>query len=90
MRNKPSPTEFVRDAALNDDMGIHRALVLVQRLNHVYGSDTATKKALGELADILIGVQDRQRQIHQLAERLYEEDRQRRFADTPELYQQLM
>lgn len=90
MSRKPSHTEIVRDAALDDDMGTDRALVLVQRLKHAYGRDPATYKALDELADILIGIQNRQRQVHQLAEQLYEAERQRRFESNPELYQQLM
>jgi hypothetical protein len=68
MRNKPTLTEIVRDAALDNDFGTDRALVLVQRLNHVYGGDKGTRKALDELADILIGIQERARLIHQAAE----------------------
>lgn len=90
MSRKPSHTEIVRDAALDDDFGTHRALVLVHRLKHVYGRDDATYKVLDELADILIGIQDRQRQTHQLAEQIYEAERQRKFEANPELYQQLM
>lgn len=71
MRNKPTLTEIVRDAALDDDCGADRGLILVQRLYHVYGSDPATKKALNELTDILIGIQERQRVIHQIAEQQY-------------------
>ena len=65
-------TEIVRDAALDDDFGTDRALVLVQRLNHVYGRDPATKKVLAELVDILAGIQERQRAIHQAAEQDYQ------------------
>jgi hypothetical protein len=68
MRNKPSLTELVRDAALDDDFSIDEGLVLIKRLNVVYGSDKATKKALNRLADILIGIQERRRTIHQTAE----------------------
>lgn len=75
MRNKPTLTEIVRDAALDDDMGIDRALVLVKRLNHVYGSDKATKKALEEIVDILVGVRSRARLIHQTAEQKYQAER---------------
>ncbi len=72
MSRPPTLTELVRDAALDDDAGIHRALVLVKRLNVVYGRDAATRKALSELADILIGVQQRARCTHQAAERAYQ------------------
>ena len=72
MRNKPTLTEIVRDAALDDDFSIDEALVLIQRLNHVYGEDKATKKALNRLADIVIGIQERARIIHQAAEREYQ------------------
>jgi hypothetical protein len=72
MRNKPTLTEVVRDAALDDDFSTDRALVLVKRLYHVYGKDEATKKVLNELADILIGIQERQRIIHQAAEQEYQ------------------
>ena len=73
--NKRTRTELVRDAALDDDFGIDRALVLVKRLNYVYGEDKATKKVLSELADILIGVRMRARVIHQAAERTYQTER---------------
>ena len=82
---KPSVTEIVRDAALDDDFGIDRALVLVRRLNHVYGRDPSTKKALNELADILIGVQCRSRAIHQDIERRSKAER-----DGDEMIAQLM
>ena len=75
MSNKPTRTELVRDAALDDDFGIDRALVLVKRLNYVYGEDKATKKVLSELADILIGVRARARVIHQTAEQVYQTER---------------
>jgi hypothetical protein len=69
MRNKPTLTEVVRDAALNNDMGIDRALVLVERLYHAHGKkDDATKKAFSELVDILARVRGEQRLIHQTAE----------------------
>ena len=85
MSRLPSSTERVRDSALDDDCGADRALVLVKRLNHVYGRDAATKKVLNELADILIGVQARARQRHQTAERLYQAAR-----DDEECIAQLM
>lgn len=69
MRNTPTLTELVRDAALDNDFGVDRLLVLLLRLKHVYGSDPATHKALDEMADILIGIQARSRTIHQTAER---------------------
>jgi len=69
MRNKPTPTELVRDSALDDDFGLDRALVLIKRLNYVYGRDKATKKVLEELTDILIAVRQRARERHQEAER---------------------
>lgn len=69
MRNKPTLTELVRDAALDDDFGVDRALVLIKRLNYVYGRDKATKKVLEELTDILIAVRQRARARHQEAER---------------------
>jgi hypothetical protein len=72
MSNKPTLTEIVRDAALDDDFSIDEGLVLIKRLNAVYGKDKATKKALSRLADILIGVQQRSRLIHQTAERTYQ------------------
>ena len=75
MSNKPTLTERVRDAALDDDFGIDRALVLVKRLNYVYGRDPATKKALEELVDILIGVRRRARITHQTAEQRYQAER---------------
>lgn len=75
MRNKPTLTEIVRDAALDDDFSIDEGLVLLRRLNRVYGADPATKKALDRIADILIGVQARQRLIHQTAEQRYQEER---------------
>lgn len=68
MSRTPTLTEIVRDAALDNDCGIDRALVLIKRLNVVYGADPATKKALTELVDILVGVRTRQRLIHQTAE----------------------
>lgn len=71
MRNKPTLTEIVRDAALDDDCSTDEGLVLVKRLYHVYGSDPATRKVLTRLADILIGIQARQRLIHQAAEQQY-------------------
>ncbi len=77
MRNQPTLTEIVRDAALDDDFGTDRALVLVKRLNRVYGKDPATKKVLDELADILIGVGQRARIIHQTAEQTYQAERDR-------------
>jgi hypothetical protein len=69
MRNKPTLTELVRDAALDDDFGLDRALILIKRLNVVYGRDKATRKVLEELTDILIGVRVRARERHQEAER---------------------
>jgi hypothetical protein len=75
MRNTPTLTEIVRDAALNNDFGIDRALVLVKRLNHVYGKDAATRRALAELVDILISVRDQARIIHQTAEQKYQAER---------------
>lgn len=75
MRNKPTRTETVRDAALDDDFSIDEALVLVRRLNEVYGADKATKKVLNRLADILIGVQCRSRLVHQTAEQRYQAER---------------
>lgn len=82
MRNTPTLTEIVRDAALDDDFSIDEALVLLLRLNTVYGRDPATKKALTRITDILIGVQQRQRTIHQAAERRYqaEKDEQEQIA----------
>lgn len=74
MRNKPTRTELVRDAALDDDFSIDEALVLVKRLNRVYGGDAATKKVLDRLTDILIGVQGRSRIVHQTAERAHKAD----------------
>ena len=74
MSRQPTRTETVRDAALDTDMGTDRALILVKRLNHVYGRDAATKKVLSELADILIGVQSRARIIHQSAEQAYQRE----------------
>lgn len=68
MRNKPTLAEIVRDAALDDDCSTNEGLVLVKRLNYVYGGDPATKKVLTRLTDILIGIQERQRVIHQAAE----------------------
>ena len=75
MSNKPTRTELVRDAALDDDFGMDRALVLLRRLNYVYGRDKATKKVLGELADILIGIQQRARLTHQEAEQQVKAER---------------
>ena len=75
MRNKPTRTELVRDAALDDDFGIDRALVLLRRLNYEYGRDAATKKVLSELADILIGIQARARVVHQTADQQYQAER---------------
>jgi hypothetical protein len=75
MSRQRTRTELVRDAALDDDFGIDRALVLVKRLNYVYGEDRATKKVLTELADILIGVRARARATHQAAERAYQAER---------------
>jgi hypothetical protein len=69
MRNKPTSAELARDSALDDDFGIDRVLVLIKRLNYVYGRDKATRKVLEEAADILIGVRQRARQRHQEAER---------------------
>jgi len=71
MRNKPTPAETARDSALDDDFGLDRALVLVKRLNYVYGRDPATHKVLTELADHLIGIKQRARARHQSAERDY-------------------
>lgn len=85
MRNKPSSTERVRDSALDDDLGIDRALEILLKFNHVYGRDRTTKKYLNELADILIGVQQRARQRHQAAERIYQAAR-----DDEEYIAQLM
>ena len=75
MRKTPTLTEIVRDAALDDDFGVDRALVLIKRMNYVYGRDPATKKVLEELADILIGVRRRARIIHQTAEQKYQAER---------------
>jgi hypothetical protein len=78
MSRQRTRTELVRDAALDDDFGIDRALVLVKRLNYVYGEDRATKKVLTELADILIGVRVRARIVHQAAERAYQAEQDER------------
>jgi protein-disulfide isomerase-like protein with CxxC motif len=78
MSRQRTRTELVRDAALDDDFSIDRALVLVKRLNYVYGEDRATKKVLTELADILIGVRARARATHQDAERLYQAEQDER------------
>jgi hypothetical protein len=74
MRNKPTSAETARDSALDDDFGIDRALVLIKRMNYVYGRDKATRKVLEELTDILIGVRQRARKRHQEAERKHLED----------------
>lgn len=85
MRNKPTLTEIVRDAALDDDFSIDEGLMLIKRLNAVYGDDKATKKVLNRLADILIGVQTRSRLVHQTAEQRHKTER-----DVDEMRAQLM
>lgn len=75
MSKRPTLTEIVRDAALDNDCGVDRALVLVKRLNAVYGKDDATKKVLTELVDILVRVRASSRLIHQTAEGQYQADR---------------
>lgn len=75
MTRQPTRTERVRDAALDNDLSLDEALVLLRRLNHVYGEDKATKKVLSRLVDIVIGHQQRDRIIHQSAERAYKAER---------------
>ena len=76
MSRRTTRTELVRDAALDNDLSLDEALVLLRRLNHVYGRDPATKKVLSRLVDIVIGHQQRDRLIHQDAESAWR-DRER-------------
>lgn len=62
-----------RDDALNDDMGLDRALRIVRIFYIVYGKHPVAGKLLRELADILIAVRARARERHQTAELALEE-----------------
>lgn len=57
-----------RDSALNDDMGLDRALRIVRIFYIVYGKHRVAGKLLRELGDILIAIRQRARERHQEAE----------------------
>lgn len=65
----PRGLELERDAALDDDMALDRALRIVKILHLTYGKDPQAAKYIGELADRLIGVKRRARARHQAIER---------------------
>jgi hypothetical protein len=64
-----------RDAALDDEAALHRALKIVRVFYFVYGKHPVAGKLLRELADLLIAVRVRARERHQEAEALMQADR---------------
>lgn len=57
-----------RDSALDDDMGLDRALRIVRIFYIVYGKHPVAGKLLRELGSILIDMRRRARARHQAAE----------------------
>lgn len=65
----PTPLELERDAAMDDEAGLQRALRIVRAFYEVYGEHETTARYIDELSDILIAVKQRARARHQKAER---------------------